>query len=125
VNDLAGDTSVLFLWATNPLLEDALMVMSAWGFQYKTNIAWVKDRGRGKGWYLKSKHEILLIGVRDKTEHPAIRPDSAQLYDRPPKHSKKPDGFYDMIDAMYPNGKRIELFARNPHEGYEAWGNEA
>ncbi len=79
---LAENTSVLFLWATNPLLPEALKVMSAWGFGYKTNMAWIKDSGSAMGWYLKSKHELLLIGVKSETPHPLCRPDSCFEADR-------------------------------------------
>jgi N6-adenosine-specific RNA methylase IME4 len=115
---------VLFLWATNPLLPEALKVMRAWGFTYKTNMAWVKDKARGKGWWLKSKHELLLIGVRKETPQPAIRPPSAFEADRGPVHSRKPEKTYDIIEAMYPGSTKIELFSRNERAGWRMWGNE-
>ncbi len=123
VSNLASDTSVLFLWATNPLLPDALKIMAAWGFEYKTNMAWIKDMGRGKGWFLKSKHELLLIGVRPGTPHPAARPDSCFGAPRGPIHSRKPARAYEIIEAMYP-GSKIELFSRTARQGWQAWGNE-
>ncbi|MFH0871665.1 MAG: MT-A70 family methyltransferase [bacterium] len=123
VNQWATPSSVLFLWATNPMLLDALMVMEAWGFVYKTNIAWVKDRGRGKGWFLKSRHELLLIGVRAETPHPKERPDSAFMADRPAKHSQKPDEAYRLVEAMY-DGPRLEMFSRAERDGWKAFGNE-
>ena len=123
VESLATSASVLFLWATNPLLPEALRVMAEWGFEYKTNIAWVKDRGRGMGWFLKSKHELLLIGVRPQTPQPAERPDSAQEFERGKVHSRKPQEFRQIIERMYP-GSKIELFARIACEGWDLWGNE-
>jgi len=123
VETLATSASVLFLWATNPLLPEALRVMAEWGFEYKTNIAWVKDRGRGMGWFLKSKHELLLIGVRPQTPQPAERPDSAQEFERGKVHSRKPQQFRQIIEGMYP-GSKIELFARVACEGWDLWGNE-
>jgi N6-adenosine-specific RNA methylase IME4 len=124
VFEMSENTSVLFIWATNPLLQEGLAVLKAWGFEYKTNIAWVKDRGRGKGWFLKSRHELLLIGTRKQTPHPAIRPDSAQEFDRGNVHSRKPFEFYELIESMYPEGNKIELFARNSRPGWASWGNE-
>ena len=123
VRTLATSASVLFLWATNPLLPEALRVMAEWGFEYKTNIAWVKDRGRGMGWFLKSKHELLLIGVGAQTPQPVERPDSAQEFDRGKVHSRKPEEFREMIERMYP-GNKIELFARVKRAGWDTWGNE-
>ena len=123
VNGWATDSTVLFLWATNPMLPDAMMVMEAWGFAYKTNMAWVKDKGRGKGWFLKSRHELLLIGVRTETPQPKERPDSAFMADRPAKHSQKPDESYRIIEAMY-DGPRLEMFCRAKRDGWEAMGNE-
>jgi N6-adenosine-specific RNA methylase IME4 len=123
VGNLCTDQTVLFLWATNPLLPEALKVIDAWGFTYKTNMAWVKDRGRGKGWYLKSEHELLIIATRENSPHPLQRPDSCFEADRGPVHSRKPEIAYQIIEDMYP-GKKIELFARNNRPGWESWGNQ-
>lgn len=123
IGDLADETTVLFLWATNPLLPEALKVLESWGFEYKTNMAWIKDAGRGKGWYLKSKHELLLIGVKSETPHPVERPDSCFEADRGNVHSRKPEKAYEIIESMYP-GNKVELFARNSREGWDSWGNE-
>lgn len=123
ISNLADETTVLFLWATNPLLPEALKVLESWGFEYKTNMAWIKDAGRGKGWYLKSKHELLLIGVKSETPHPVERPDSCFEADRGNVHSRKPEKAYEIIESMYP-GNKVELFARNSREGWDSWGNE-
>jgi len=123
ISDLSDETSILFLWATNPLLLDALRVMKAWGFEYKTNIAWIKDKGRGYSWYVKSKHELLLVGTKKETPHPATKPDSCFEADRGDVHSRKPEIAYEIIESMYP-GKKIELFARISRDGWDSWGNE-
>lgn len=124
VASLCTDETVLFLWATNPLLQEALFVVDSWGFEYKTNMAWVKDLGRGKGWYLKSKHELLIIATKPNTPHPLNRPDSCFEANRGKVHSRKPELVYNIIDSMYP-GKKIELFAREIRPGWETWGNQA
>ena len=123
VSELAEDSSVLFLWATNPLLPEALRVVKAWGFEYVTNMAWIKDAGRGKGWFLKSKHELLIIGRKKDTPHPIERPDSCFEADRGSVHSRKPEKAYEIIESMY-SGSKIELFARSQRNGWESWGNE-
>ena len=123
VKEWSTDSTVLFLWATNPMLLDALRVMKEWGYTYKTNMAWVKDKGRGKGWFLKSRHELVLIGVKSNTPQPLERPDSAFEADRPAKHSQKPEISYSLIESMY-SGPRLEMFSRQEREGWTAWGNE-
>lgn len=123
VNALATSETVLFLWATNPLLPDAFSVMKAWGFEYKTNMAWIKDKARGKGWFLKSKHELLLIGTRENTPHPKFRPDSCFEADRGQVHSRKPEAVYGIIESMY-DGSKIEMFCRKERTGWASHGNE-
>jgi len=125
VSKLCTDETVLFLWATNPLLPEALRVVESWGFTYKTNMAWIKDKGRGKGWFLKSKHELLIIATRENSPHPMQRPDSCFEADRGSVHSRKPEIVYEIIESMYP-GNKIELFARNiaPRKGWVFWGNQ-
>jgi N6-adenosine-specific RNA methylase IME4 len=121
----AGDDALLFLWAPAPKLEEALEVMKAWGFSYRTCMVWVKDK-IGMGYYVRVKHELLLIGVRGGgigTPLPENRPESVVFAERG-EHSKKPDIFYELIEKMYPNHSKIELFARSRREGWEAWGNE-
>lgn len=120
----AADDAVLFLWATNPKLLEALAVMEAWGFTYRTNACWVKDRF-GMGYYVRGQHELLLIGRRGDlaVPDPANRPASVLTAPRQ-EHSRKPDDFYALIERMYPDLAKVELFARRPREGWSGWGNQ-
>lgn len=120
----AADDAVIFLWATNPKLKVALEVIEAWGFTYKTNLAWVKDRW-GNGHYLRGQHELLLIATKGKIPTPVeeVRPSSV-LSSPVREHSRKPDEVYDLIEALYPNRQYLELFSRNEREGWEMWGHD-
>ena len=102
------DDAVLFLWATSPKLEEAFKVMKAWGFIYKTNMVWIKDK-IGMGYYARQRHELLLIGIKGKigVPDPANRPDSVIESPRT-EHSKKPD-MYNLLEKMYPYRKYIEF----------------
>jgi len=122
VENLAVDDTVLFLWTTSPLLPDALRVIEAWGFEYKASMVWVKDKAPGIGWWLNTKHELLLIACKD-ANHPKVKLDSV-IYSPVTEHSKKPVEFYEAIEKMYPNLKKVELFARNKRSGWDSWGNE-
>jgi N6-adenosine-specific RNA methylase IME4 len=125
VADLATDDAVLFLWTTAPHLQKAYSVLAAWGFEYRTNIVWRKDRP-GLGYWVRNQHELLLIGVRGRMRSPAEGTRPSSVIDAPRReHSRKPDEAYELIERMYPKFAKIELFARNAREGWACWGNQA
>lgn len=132
VETVALPTAHLYLWVPNALLPEGLEVMRAWGFEYKSNLVWHKIRldggsdGRGVGFYFRNVTELLLFGVRGKgarTEAPGRRQVNL-LPARKREHSRKPDEFYDVIEACSP-GPRLELFARGPRKSWVGWGNQA
>lgn len=115
----------LWCWATANHLPDALWVIEALGFRYLTNAVWVKSRPPGLGQYLRGRHELLLLAVRGSG--PAARTarrDLESVIEAPRgAHSVKPQRAYDLIEARS-QGPRLELFARQPREGWTVWGNE-
>lgn len=120
----AADNAVLFLWATNPKLQEALAVMAAWGFRYRTNMVWVKDK-IGNGYYFRGQHELLLVGEKGDMPVPEEQNRPPSVLQAPRRdHSEKPGEVYGIIEKMYPNRKYLELFAREKHEGWMSWGNE-
>lgn len=121
----AAKAASLFLWVTNPLLEDGLRVLSAWGFRYVTNLVWVKNVPTGAPFYVNGKHELLLLGVRGKGNVPTgEKPLSVVAADRT-EHSRKPDEFYALIERMYPGLRYLEMFQRRQRDGWTGWGNDA
>ncbi len=121
VNSICQNDSVLFLWATSPLLPEALEVIKEWGFQYKASMIWVKNKAPTIGWWVNTKHELLLIASKD-INHPIKKFDSV-FYADVKQHSQKPEYVYEMIEEMY-HGSKIELFARNKRDKWTVWGNE-
>lgn len=126
VDGLAAPDAVLFLWTTSPKIEESLRVLNAWGFTYRTCAVWDKERV-GMGYYYRQQHELLLVGTRGQpgTPEPGARPPSVLRERRPQRHSEKPATVAEQIETMYPNSRRIELFARTAREGWDAWGNES
>lgn len=120
----AAEDCVLFMWATSPKLREALSLINSWGFEYKTSMAWVKDK-IGMGYYARQKHELLLIAGVGNLQLPDEnkRPDSVFFANRT-EHSKKPDIVYEIIEQMYPEYKKLEMFARSKRDGWESWGDE-
>lgn len=125
VQDIAAGDCVLFLWATVPMLREALKVMAAWGFEYKSHCIWTKDRV-GTGYWFRNAHELLLVGTKGNIPAPAPGTQSPSTIEaRVGRHSAKPERFYELIEGYYPTLKKIELNARAEREGWFAWGNEA
>lgn len=125
VGSLAADDCVLFLWATVPMLPEALEVMAAWGFEYKSNFDWRKDRV-GTGYWNRNRHEHLLIGTRGRIPAPAMGEQFDSSIEAPVgEHSAKPEIFYEIIEAYFPTLPKIELNARVARPGWVRWGYEA
>jgi N6-adenosine-specific RNA methylase IME4/ParB-like chromosome segregation protein Spo0J len=126
VADIAADDCVLFMWATVPMLKDALHVMETWGFEYKSQYVWVKDKA-GTGYWNRNKHEILLIGTKGSIPAPAMGTQYDSAIEAPVgKHSAKPEIFLEMIEAYYPTLPKIELNRRGPPRfNWHAWGLES
>lgn len=122
---IAANDCVLFLWATVPMLPQALGLMGDWGFQYRSHIIWEKDR-IGTGYWFRNKHELLLVGTHGNVPAPAPGTQWPSLIEAPVgAHSAKPECFLEMIEAYFPSLPKIELFRRGvPRPGWDAWGNE-
>ena len=125
IKEMIEDDAVLFLWVTSPLLFECEPIIRAWGFKYKTSFVWDKIK-HNMGHYNSVRHEFLLICTRG-----SCTPDAKQLFDsvqsiERTKHSSKPEEFRDIINALYPHGKKLEMFARKEApEGWDNWGNQS
>ena len=124
VCDITSDNAILFLWCPPAFIKKAIVVLESWGFEYRTNMVWVKDR-IGAGQWVRQRHELILIGRRGNIPTPegSDRPDSVIEAPRQ-EHSKKPECTYEIIERMYPTLDKIELFSRKGRTGWDAWGNQ-
>jgi N6-adenosine-specific RNA methylase IME4 len=120
-----AENACLFLWAVNGLLPEAIEVMNAWGFEYKTNFCW--DKGSiGLGVWARCRHELLLVGVRGVFSPPKPKSRCGSVIEsKRRRHSEKPQCVYELIERMYPDTTKLELFCRGKaRSGWSAWGNE-
>lgn len=128
VRELAAKDCVLFCWGTWPKLQDALRVIEAWGFTYKTcAFCWVKTYASGEptcglGYWTRSASEFCLLATRGKPKRIDRRVRQVLLTPRR-EHSRKPDEIYECIERLV-EGPYIELFARHRRPGWAAWGNQ-
>ena len=129
ISELADKDSVLFMWATSPLLPEALETIKAWGFKFKTiAFVWNKQTKNNinisnMGRWTMGNVEIVLLGVKGKPKR--IIKNIKQLVTAERKrHSEKPQEVRDRIVSLMGYLPRIELFARQKTEGWDVWGNE-
>ena len=130
IAEVAADDCVLFLWATFPQLQEALQVIKAWGFQYKTvAFVWLKQNKSGKGWFFglgfwtRGNAEICLLATKGKPRRKSAR--VHQFLISPLRgHSQKPDEAREKIVELMGDLPRLELFARDKADGWDVWGNE-
>lgn len=136
VADLAADNCCLFLWATWPMLKEAISVIESWGFNYKTcAFDWMKahagqidlfrddaDALMGCGYWTRANSEPCLLATRG---HPKrLRRDVRMGIIEPRReHSRKPDCVYSRIERLV-DGPYLELFARTNRPGWTSWGNQ-
>jgi N6-adenosine-specific RNA methylase IME4 len=123
VEEIAADNAVLFLWALPSMIPEAIEVITAWGFRWKTHGAWRKPR-MSTGFWLRNTLEDIIIATRGSMPPPAHV--DAFLFEAPAgQHSEKPPEVRERIAELYPDCGRIELFARDAAPGWAAWGNQA
>lgn len=124
---LAAENSILWLWATNPMLPQALEVLTAWGFEFKTAGHWAKRTTHGKlafgtGYILRCAGEPFLIGTKGK---PKTSRSVRSVIEGPLReHSRKPDEAFTAAEKLMPEARRIEVFARQSRLGWDVWGNQ-
>lgn len=119
-----SENCVLLLWATAPKLPDALRVLSAWGFEYKTHAVWDKQK-IGMGYWFRGQHELLLVGTKGNVSPPAPESRVSSLFTEARRaHSEKPDCVYQWIESAFPAHSKLEMYARIVRPGWNVWGNE-
>lgn len=118
-----ADNAALFVWVTAPFLQKALDVVEAWKFRYVEHFVWDKVK-HNFGHYMSVRHELLYICTRGSCL-PTWKPNDSVFSIERTEHSRKPEFFRELIDRMYPEGPRVELFARGPlPSAWSGWGSE-
>lgn len=133
-NMCGGGYAVCLLWATFPNIREALRVMEAWGFEYRTAaFVWIKKNRKnggnfwGMGAYTRANEEVCLLGTTPGTKaRQVVKSHGVQQVIEAPveRHSRKPAEVRERIVRLLGDVPRIELFARERVPGWDAWGNE-
>ena len=123
---IRAQNSLLFMWSSSPHLDQAIELGKRWGFAWAT-VAFVWDKQRvNPGFYTLSQCELCLVFKHGRIPAPRGARNVRQLVsEKRSGHSRKPDEVRRRIDAMFPDARKIELFARDRTDGWTAWGLEA
>ncbi|SHF67000.1 N6-adenosine-specific RNA methylase IME4 [Loktanella atrilutea] len=147
VEGIAAKDCLLWLWAINPMLPQALIVLDSWGFTFKTAGSWCKRTKHGKdafgtGYVLRSSNEPFLIATRGAPKTTKSTRSTIPTYDdwfhadgcwpagsitiegRTRAHSQKPEECFAAAEGLMPVARRIELFSRTNRPGWTSWGAE-
>ncbi len=130
VKEIADENCILFLWSTYPMLQEAIQLIDAWDFKYKTiAFQWIKTNKRSIGYFYglgrrtRGNTEPCLLAAKGKPKR--INNSISQLIVSPIQgHSKKPDIVRDRIVDLIGDLPRIELFSRNSTNNWDVWGDE-
>ena len=121
----SADDCILFLWTTAPKLQEGFKVLNKWGFNYRSCAIWDKQK-MGMGYYFRIQHEILLIGTKGNIPVPQPADRKRSVFSIPYQgHSSKPVDFIETIEGMYPEFEKLEMFCREPRDGWHVWGNQS
>lgn len=135
VSEWAAEDACLFMWIVWPTLPEALKIIEAWGFKYKTcAFTWMKanqyklfaleeDVYMGLGYWTRANSEVCLLATRGKISRVDASVRQGIIEPRR-EHSRKPSCVYDRIEKLVGGGPYLELFARTRRSGWDAWGNQ-
>jgi N6-adenosine-specific RNA methylase IME4 len=129
VSSLANENCALFMWATYPLLQEAFVTISRWGFTYRTvAFTWVKTTKNDKyhmglGYWTRANPEICLLATKGVIKRIDAGVRNLQIH-KVREHSRKPDEIRGEIVRLLGDLPRIELFARSQTQGWDVFGNE-
>lgn len=124
---LTGENAVLFLWTIDKYLFEAEEMAKSLGYKLHARLIWNKVTGIPAAFTVRFGHEYLLYMYKGKLM-PIAKNERGKIHtvftEQVKRHSQKPEEAYGIIERLYPDARKLELYARNTHEGFDCWGNE-
>lgn len=124
---LTNDNSVLFLWTIDKYLFEAQQIAERLGYKLHARMVWNKVTGIPAAFTIRFGHEYLLYMYKGKLL-PVVKAERGKIHsvftEQVKRHSQKPTTAYEIIERLYPNTQRLEMYARNYRDNWDCWGNE-
>ncbi|KNC87758.1 hypothetical protein SARC_00130 [Sphaeroforma arctica JP610] len=126
-----SDSGFIFIWVINNRFEVGLELMTKWGYKFVDNVDWVKQTvnrrlAKSHGYYLQHAKETCLVGFKGDLNYVKSTTHTDVIFAPRRGQSQKPEEIYHLIEALVPNGKYLEIFARknNLRDYWVSIGNE-
>lgn len=124
---MATDFHCVFMWTIEQFLSECDNEMAIRGYKRHCRFVWDKQNGVAPAFTVRYSHEYLIWYYK-----PKMIPISKSMQgkfvtvfqEKPREHSRKPDFAYQMIDLLYPNELKIDVFSREKRIGWEQFGNQ-
>ena len=121
------ENSILFLWTIDKYLFEAQQIAESLDYKLHARMIWDKVTGIPAAFTVRYGHEYLLYMYKGKLT-PVAKDERGKIHkvfrERVTKHSKKPDIAYEIIERLYPDLKKLEMYARETRDGWDSFGNE-
>lgn len=125
--DLTTTNSVLFLWTIDKYLFEAQEIAESLGYKLHARMIWNKVTGIPAAFTVRFGHEYLLYMYKGKLP-PVAKEERGKIHtvftEQVKRHSQKPEEAYRIIERLYPDSRKLELYARQERDGWDCWGNE-
>lgn len=126
-SNLTTENHVFFLWAIDKYLHEAERMMYSRGYKLHARMIWNKVTGIPAAFTIRYGHEYLLWFYKEKLP-PVASEERGKIHsvftEQVKRHSQKPEVSYEIMERLYPDAKRLELFARQERTDWDVWGNE-
>ena len=127
-NNLTEKKHNVFMWTIDKYLHETEQMMKELGYALHARFIWDKENGVAPAFTVRFSHEYLLWFYKKGS---ILMPCEEMrgkyttvLREQSTRHSKKPICAYEMIENMFPDSSRLEMFARNTRDRWDCWGNE-
>lgn len=125
--ELTTDNSLLFLWTIDKYLFEAQEIAENLGYRLHARMIWNKVTGIPAAFTVRYGHEYLLYMYKGKLR-PVATEERGKIHtvftEQVKRHSQKPEVSYEIIERLYPDCRKLELYARRERDGWDSWGNE-
>ena len=124
---VASEQHTAFVWGVDQFLHDGENAMRERGYRMHARLVWDKENGIAPAFSLRYSHEYVTWWYKPKFMKVAndARGKFRSVIREPAReHSRKPDGFYEVVDSWFPDVRKLDVFSREPRPGWEQWGNQ-